>query len=119
MHSVLTHFRCENSSWVRWYALWLLIFSQAAALPSGRVWCVVLTLAEQSESESAPESNEEEIVGETALLTARSGRSSMAGDQAPRLCAATIQLRVAIVARRCAFFAELDGRNGIGGPLRC
>ena len=119
MHRTSSHCRFNNSSWVRWCALWLLVVSQAAALPSGRVWCLVLNQAEQSESESAPESGEEEVVGEAALLNARSGRSSIVVDQSPRLCAATIQQRVAIVARRCAFFAELDGRNGIGGPLRC
>ncbi len=119
MHSVLTHRGLKSLSWVRWCALWLLIVSQAAALPRERVCCAVLNLPEQSESESVPESNQEVVVGEIALLAARPGRSAIAADQAPRLNAIPIQQQGATAARQFRNFSELSGRNGIGGPLRC
>jgi len=119
MHSVLTHRGLKNPSWVQWCALWLLIVCQVAALPRDRLCCVVLNLAEQSESESIPEPNEEVVVGEIALLTARSGRSAIAADQAPRLNATPTQQRGATASRQFRYFSELNGRNGIGGPLRC
>jgi hypothetical protein len=119
MNSVLTHRSFRNPSGLRWCALWLLIVSQAAALPRDRVCCVVFHLAEQSESESVPESNEEVVVGEIALLSARSGRSAIAADLAPRSNLPPTQQRVAAATRQFRYFSELNGRNGIGGPLRC